>query len=397
MFALTISLSEASRSTGLSERELLDKCRHIGIPIYCCAPSSIDIWRFRSITDDPSFSLLGRIVAQEVGPGRKLTCKRFSVKALSPTLVDSAVFFQLSSKDIEALLYIGLVKSRGFDHVHSVAEDGRISRIEPDEPTAEEIALLSSKSMAFIRSGPDTPFGFGYCDEFYGLADHNVQPQGLDDLREVAFSLEDVLLERKEFLARRQVLEPTQVEDILRVFPELSESIGSDNNTNQMPGSLVEILGTSIKAWKMTAPGLTLNSQILWIKATLAGKADSCLSKEIIDKSFTLCAYCYDYVADVPMHEWVPDPSRKPDLLVVQDNQQLEGQIRRSGLCILVDSWLKYFKDQNLWDDENKKPNRKATKAAADKAAAFLEAYISRTVARSMRPVLAATRPWQDN
>jgi hypothetical protein len=96
------------------------------------------------------------------------------------------------------------------------------------------------------------------------------------------------------------------------------------------------------------------------------------------------------------MHEWVSDPSRKPELLVVQEHEKLEKQIRRSGLLILVDAWLKFFKDQNLWDDENKKSDRKAIKAAADKALAFLEAYTSRTVARSMRPVLAATRPWQD-
>ena len=97
------------------------------------------------------------------------------------------------------------------------------------------------------------------------------------------------------------------------------------------------------------------------------------------------------------MHKWVPDPSRKPVLLVVQENEQLEKQIRRSGLLILVDAWLKCFQNQDLWDDMNKKADKKAIKAAADDAVAILEAYTSHTVARSMRPVLRATQPWQDN
>lgn len=398
MFALTIGLREASRSIGLSESELLAKCRNIGIPVYCCAPSSIAIWKFRSVTDDPRFSLLRRMAAQVAGSiDRELPGKRFTVKVLSPTLVDSELFFQLSNKNIEALLYTGRVKSRVFAHAHAVAEDGLLSRIEPGEPTAEEIGLLPSKSIPFIRSEPGMRFGGGYCDEFYGMAALKVQPQGLSDLREVTFLFKDVLLERKEFLENRQVLEPSQVEDILRVFPELRQSIGCDNNTNQLPGELIAMLSASIKAWSMTQPGETLKSQVAWIRTILAGKKEPSLSRDIIDKTFTLCAHGYDYSPSEPMHEWVPDPSRKPIVLVVQDNEELSAQIRRSGLLILVDSWLKHFKEQNLWDDENKKPNGKAIKAAADKAVDFLEAYTSRTVARNMRPVLAATRPWQDN
>ena len=279
MFALTISLSEASRSIGLSETELLVKCRNIGMSIYCCPPPSVDIWRFRSITDDHRFGLVGRIVAKEVGPkGGERPGKRFTVEALPPTFVDSAVFFQLSKKDIETLLYTGLVKSRGFAAAYIATEDNCFSLIETGEPNADEIGLLPRKSMVWGRSGPDLPFEGGYCDEFYGMAKSNTTPSGLDDLTDISFLLGDALLERKEFLGRRQLLEPRQTEDILRVFPELSESIGSDNTANPMPKSLVDLLGTCIKAWSMTEPGSTLKSKSAWIKDALAAKSESSLS-----------------------------------------------------------------------------------------------------------------------
>lgn len=398
MVALTIGLGEASRLIGLSERELLEKCQSIGLPVYCRAPSSVGIWRFRSITDDPRFSVLGRIAAQVTGfAERENPRKRSTEEELPPTLVESQVFFRLSDKNIGALLCTGLEKSRGFDCAYSFARDGHLSQIEPGEPTAEEIALLSRRTAPYLRLGSEIPFQGGYCRELYGLVELNVRPQGIRDVREVELTLEDTFFERREFLENRQELEPTQIEDILRVFPELSSSISSDGATNQLPESLVQILGACIKAWKMTDPGSTLKTNIAWIKSTLTAKSDSSLSEEVIGKAFTLCAHGYDYTPGMQMHEWVPDPSRKPELLVVQENEQLEKQIRRSGLLILVDAWLKCFLDQDLWDDMNKKPDRKAIKAAADDAVAILEAYTSRTVARSMRPVLSATQPWQDN
>jgi hypothetical protein len=327
---------------------------------------------------------------------RETPRKRSTAKELPPTLVESQVFFKLSDKNIEALLYTGLEMSRGFGSAYSIDRNGRLSKIEPGDPTYEEIGLLSRRATPYLRPGSETPFQGGYCREFYGLVEFNVRPQGIGDVREVELTLENIFFERREFLENRQELESTQIEDILRVFPELSNSIGSGDATNQLPEGLKQILGACIKAWKMTEPESTLKSNIEWIKSTLSAQSDSPLSEEVIDKAFTLCAHGYDYTPGMQMHEWVSDPSRKPELLVVQEHEKLEKQIRRSGLLILVDAWLKFFKDQNLWDDENKKSDRKAIKAAADKALAFLEAYTSRTVARSMRPVLAATRPWQD-
>lgn len=391
-----ISLKSASERVGLNSTEFLRKCQEIALPAYYSPPSSLSVWEFKTITDDPSQGLFARISGLPGPNVHNPLRKRYLELDLPPRVLKPNCYFRLGDREITGLLQKGTIESKGFTHCHQL--DGRVMKpAGEDFPRTEELALFDKHySKARLAKKPPLPFSISYCNEFYGLTPTERKPSEREDLSLIAIGYEYLWIERNHFAQLIEKFEPSDAEIILEVFPELKDAIDADNCLNQIPHKMVSVLAICIRAWKKCQPGQPLRSEAAWAKETLDLQPDMTFSKETLDKICTLFTTDFNYTQGDQSHQALADPSRPGSKLFKKADLPLAPEVRKSGLLVLVDAWTKNYKDADLWDDSNKKPDNKKCRAIEEAARAFLEAYLTGKLARHMLLILKETKPWQD-
>lgn len=393
-----MGLREAAIQNGDNERDFLLKCKDIQLPLYFSPRSSFGVWELKSISNDPAYSSLGQLLAQELGPvrGPRAQWRRYTEKELPLVRIESQCFFKLTSKHVDEILQKGAVRTEGFTELYELREQGMAQRMlaRPSEADASQIQDRVKWPKTSIAS---TFQDINYSKVFYLVTSMESGLREPCSETPITLGYSDIYIERSQYLKFKDCAVESDAELIFRIFPELEGSIGADNATNQMPEQLVAILAICIRAWMACREGESLKSVYNWIKTTLEKEEGMSFPEGVKSSVCTLCAHSYEYSKGDITYEISSDTRREGRSLSKLRGKEIGEQIRESGILVLIDAWISFFKDEELWDDDNKKPDVGKAKTAAGKAGEFMERYISARCVRLMLPTLKSTKPWQDN
>lgn len=398
MEAPLINLISASDLIGINHTELLRKCQEAPLPIYYSPPSSLKVWEFKSISDDPAHSFWAKVspLSSQTLYSRSPIRKRYQYIDLPPRTLNHNCYFNLGDAEITGLLQKGSIETSGFNQFYQL--DGRIMKPGGQPfPSEEELVQFEKQKTKSRQPTKLTPLSIGYKQEFYGLAPTELKPTKRKDLPPIAINYDEIWIERDKLAQFRHTFTPSAATIILEVFPELKGAIDADNCQNQIPSKLAAVLSVCIQAWKRCQPGLTLKSEAEWVKSTLRQQPDIKFGNETLAKICTLYTTGFEYSLGDQSHLALTEPSRAGSSLIKAGNLPLSSEIRKSGLLVLVGAWIEHYQKADLWDDSNKKPDATKGKAIRERANAFLEAYLTGKLARHMLLILQETTPWQDN